>query len=222
MQPTDRSVVRRLGLAVAISLAVHGALLVLIQAQPGSGSSSRSGAPLQARIELQPATDQGPETKGPGQMQEAASEPAPMPAVAEPTQAASPARVTPGTARDEPATAKATDAVTSAPTTETGRPEVPFTADPTYYAVSVLDTPPRLLGPSDACYPQGATGEVAYVLLINETGKVDQVSVAAVQPTGLFTGAAAELCGQLAFVPGMRNGRPVRSRVRFVVGPTPH
>lgn len=224
MQPMDRSALRRLGFAVAISLAVHGALLVLIQAQPGSGAGSRSGTTLQARIEVQTATAQGPENKDSGQAQEALSEPAQTPAVAEPTQAASPARAAPGAARDEPARAKAIDAVAAAPapTTETGRPEVPFAADPTYYAVSALDTPPRLLGPADACYPQGATGEVAYVLLINETGKVDEVSVAAVQPTGLFTGAAAELCGQLAFVPGMRNGRPVRSRVRFVVGPTPH
>jgi len=224
MRPMDRSSVRRLGLAVALSLSVHGALLLLIQAQPGAGTSARSGVTLQARIEAQTATDQGPETKAPSQAEEAPREPAQTPAVAAPTEAASPARVTPGTARDEAATAlaKAAGAVAAAPTTETGRLEMPFATDPTYYAVSALDTPPRLLGSADACYPHGATGEVAYVLLINETGKVDEVTVAAAQPTGLFTGAAAELCGQLAFVPGTRNGRPVRSRVRFVVGPTPH
>lgn len=222
MQLMDRSSVRRLCVAVAISLAVHGALLGLIQAQSGSGARSQGGATLEARIEVLTATEQGSETKDPSQAQEAPAEPAQTPAAAEPTQAAFPAQATPGVARDEPAAVKGADAVASAPTTETGRPQMPLATDPTYYAVSALDTPPRLLGPADACYPQGATGEVAYVLLINETGTVDEVSVAAVQPAGLFTGAAAELCGQLAFVPGMRHGRPVRSRVRFVVGPTPH
>jgi outer membrane biosynthesis protein TonB len=152
---------------------------------------------------------------------EAPSEQSEAAGVTEPKEAASPIRATPDTARSEPVTtAPGAGGAATTPTPDTNSLEMPFARDPTYYAVAALDTPPSLLGPADACYPQGAIGEVAYVLLIDEHGAVDQVSVAAVQPSGLFTGAAVELCGQLKFAPGIRNGRPVRSRVRFVVGPT--
>lgn len=95
---------------------------------------------------------------------------------------------------------------------------MPFVRDPTYYAMAALDTPPRLLGSAEACYPQGAVGEVTYQISINEQGAVDEASVVSVKPQGLFTGAAVELCARLKFSPATKNGRTVRSRVRLVVG----
>lgn len=90
--------------------------------------------------------------------------------------------------------------------------------DTTYHTIAALDRPPVPLSQPDACYPQGATGEVVYELLIDERGTVRQADVLSVQPQGLFTAAAAELCARLKFSPAVKEGRSVRSRVRFVVG----
>lgn len=221
-QSMDRRTASRLGLALSMSLVAHGALLVIVQVQPGAGPGFPASAPLHARIEVQSGNGRAPGLEHSTPVVEAPSEPARTAAAFDSKEAVSPPAVLPEHARSEPVAAKAgTVGAAAPPTVDTGSLHTPLARDPTYYAVSSLDVPPRLLGPADACYPHGATGEVAYVLLIDDTGKVDQVTVAAAQPEGLFTGAAAELCGQLAFVPGMRNGRPVRSRVRFVVGPTP-
>jgi outer membrane biosynthesis protein TonB len=96
---------------------------------------------------------------------------------------------------------------------------VPLAADATYHPVSALDRPPSPLLRPDVCYPHGATGEVVYELLIDEAGVVTQAAVLTVKPLGLFTAAAAELCSKLRFSPAIKDGRAVRSRVRFVVGP---
>jgi TonB family protein len=96
----------------------------------------------------------------------------------------------------------------------------PLAADPTYHAITALDRAPAPLSRPDVCYPHGATGEVTYELLIDETGAVDQATVLGVNPVGLFTAAAAELCTRLRFSPAVKDGRAVRSRVRFVVGPS--
>lgn len=95
---------------------------------------------------------------------------------------------------------------------------MPFVRDPIYYAMAALDTPPRLMGTAEPCYPQGAVGEVTFQIAINEQGTVDEASVVAVKPQGLFTGAAVELCSRLKFTPATKDGRTVRSRVRLVVG----
>ena len=99
--------------------------------------------------------------------------------------------------------------------------ELPVGRDLTFYPVAALDIPPRPLGPADLCYPEGASGEVAYVLLIDEAGTVHEATLAAVRPENIFTGAALESCRALRFSPGIKDGRAVRSRVRFVIGPSP-
>lgn len=92
-------------------------------------------------------------------------------------------------------------------------------AEPIYYAIPALDQPPAPLTSPDECYPYGATGEVTYELMIDESGLVTRATVLDVKPQGLFTAAAAELCGRLKFSPAIKDGRTVRSRVRFVIGP---
>jgi outer membrane biosynthesis protein TonB len=99
--------------------------------------------------------------------------------------------------------------------------QAPLAPDSTYHLITALDRPPAPLTRPDACYPYGATGEVAYELLIDEAGTVNQVTVLAVKPVGLFTAAAAELCSALKFSPAIKDGRAVRSRVRFVVSSGP-
>jgi TonB family protein len=96
--------------------------------------------------------------------------------------------------------------------------EVPALRDANYYPVASLDEYPRPLSAVDPCYPHGASGEVALLLLIDDTGVVNEVSVLEAKPEGLFTAGAIQACRELRFSPGRKDGRPVRSRVRLVLG----
>jgi hypothetical protein len=48
---------------------------------------------------------------------------------------------------------------------------------------------------------------------------VTEASLVTVRPEGIGTAAALAGCRSLKFAPAMKDGRAVRSRVRFVVGP---
>lgn len=211
----DPQTARRIAWALGLSVAVHAALVVLIQAQPGGAPTLAGSWTVNARIEHQapapsdsvPAPVELPEpAKAEQNRTTTAAEPAPDAKLAR-ERAGADAKVATG------------GAVKSA--AQPPGIEMPFVRDPNYYAVAALDSPPRLLGAADGCYPQGAVGEVAYVLMINEQGTVDQVTVTSVNPQGLFIGAAVDLCSRLKFTPGVKDGRAVRSRVRFVVGSNP-
>lgn len=203
--------------ALGLSVAVHAVLVVLIQAQPGGAPSMAGSWTVHARIEAQPHAAGIPAPAVPEATELAKPEEARAAMAPEPVTESKPAREP---AVDSQQAAAAMSGAAKNASDARGI-EMPFVRDPNYYAVAALDTPPRLLGAADACYPHGAVGEVAYVLMINEQGSVDQVTVASVHPQGLFTGAAVDLCSRLKFTPGVKDGRAVRSRVRFVVGANP-
>jgi protein TonB len=208
----DAGTLRRLALALAVSAVVHAGVIVAIRAGPPSVSTA-PGMPIEARIE--PAERRGESelslaVPSPVPMQEVADAPAANSAAAPP---ATPARELslPPSAPAPAGSAQASNGATPAQT--------PLAPDSAYYLITALDRPPVPLTAPEACYPQGATGEVTYELLIDEKGVVNQATVLAVRPVGLFTAAAAELCRALKFSPAVKDGRAVRSRVRFVVGP---
>jgi protein TonB len=210
-----RPVSARLKWALGLSVVLHVGLVVLIQDQPGGDPSLSGISTLDARIEpqLQPEVPMAasPRVSVPASTADgSASEPSP---VTRPASDGLPSR-------PEAAPASTTTVVRppTVPTPPTAGVEMPFVRDPTYYAMAALDTPPRLLGSAETCYPQGAVGEVAYQISINEHGTVDEASVVSVKPQGLFTGAAVELCSRLKFAPATKDGRAVRSRVRLVIG----
>jgi outer membrane biosynthesis protein TonB len=214
-----RKTAERIGWALVVSLLIHATFVLLIQADPNGTPAAAGPRTLQARIER--TTAGAAEAKDPDAAAPVERRSEPRPAVAaERTPIASPpsVREAADTARDE--TAHAT-AETSKKPVEAGGLELPFVRDPTYYAITALDAPPRLLGAADVCYPPGAAGEVAYLLLIDENGTVEQATLTAMKPAGLFAASAVEQCSRLKFSPGMKDGRPVKSRVRFVVGPSP-
>ena len=210
----DPKTARRILFALCLSVAVHAALLALIEARPPAAGAAGDGI-VQAWLERAVSDAAIP----------SATEPASMTAASEqdddaqvPASAAEPALprdpTVPGAKEGDRA------AAASKPSVSAGI-EVPLARDLTYYSVSALDTPPRPLGSADLCYPEGASGEVAYVLLIDEAGSIDQATLVSVKPDGLFTAGALESCRSLKFAPAIRDGRAVRSRVRFVVGPSP-
>jgi protein TonB len=207
----DADTVRRLALALALSAVVHAGVILAIRAGPPNVSTA-PGMPIEARIE--PAEQRAEPEPSP-----AAPSSRPMQPVAAETPTAADASAAPPAPQlslapsvTAPAgNAQASDGATAVQT--------PLAPDSAYYAITALDRPPTPLTAPDACYPQGATGEVTYELLIDEAGVVNRATVLAVRPLGLFTAAAAELCSALRFTPAVKDGRAVRSRVRFVVGP---
>lgn len=215
----DPKTVRRIGWALGLSLAFHVGLVLLIQAQPGGSPSLAGSWTVHARIEHQAVTgvdaSSAATTVSPEPVKPEATKAVGVP---DPGPDAKPAR---DVASVEPKAGNSLQRDLPKDSSPARGIDMPFVRDPNYYAVAALDSPPRLLGAADACYPQGAIGEVAYVLLINEQGTVDQVTVNSVKPEGLFTGAAVDLCSRLRFTPAIKDGRPVRSRVRFVVGSRP-
>ena len=56
------------------------------------------------------------------------------------------------------------------------------------------------------------SGKVILLLLISETGSVDQVEILDSQPPGIYENSALATFSMIPFVPAIKDGRPVRSR----------
>ncbi|MDO8890779.1 MAG: energy transducer TonB [Sulfurimicrobium sp.] len=100
--------------------------------------------------------------------------------------------------------------------------EVPLIEDPTYYAAKEVDVHPTALQAIQPFYPEAAasaniTGSVVLVLLLDESGKVQELSVEEANPPGTFEQSALDAFRGARFTPAQRNGRVVKSRVRIKV-----
>ena len=87
----------------------------------------------------------------------------------------------------------------------------------TYYSADLLDSPPRLRENVQLTYPPRARaaeveGLVTLVLLINERGEVDDISVTQDQPPGYFGEAALTMLSQHRFIPARKQNQAVKSR----------
>lgn len=199
---------RRLAWALALSLAVHALLVASLQAGLPQRAAGAATA-IEVRI--------GPTAAEPPAREDARETPAPMRHDA--------AAMRPTAESFSIAPAQAPSAKPAAPS-EAGNAQAPDTAaaaltavhDSVYHVITALDRPPVPLMPPDGCYPGGARGEVAYELLIDENGVVKQAVVLSVQPLELSTAAAEALCAAVRFAPAVKDGRAVKSKVRFVVG----
>ena len=95
--------------------------------------------------------------------------------------------------------------------------DVPLPEDPTYYPAKQLDVHPVALHPITPQYPQAAAadnveGEVTLLLLIDESGVVQEVSVVEAKPEGYFEESAIDSFRNARFAPAQKNGRDVKSR----------
>ena len=209
-QPALAPALRRLGWALAASFLVHLLLIVSLKAGLPPQAAHSSGA-IEARIApLDPPQAQF-------QAQAEISEPV-LQSVQDVVDAVAPAEI-PSPA--QPVTARAQPEPVTEPAERDHRIDAGSVApsrEPTYYAITALDRPPVPLSPPDACYPDGATEEVEYELLIDENGTVNRAVVLSVRPVGLFTAAAEELCAAVRFSPAVKDGRTVKSKIRLVLG----
>jgi protein TonB len=101
--------------------------------------------------------------------------------------------------------------------------QVPVIRDPTYYAARFLDEYPRPLSSVEPRYPVQAardavTGKVTLLLLIDENGTLNEISVVESSPATIFDEAALTAFRDVRFAPARKGGRAVRSRVLITVG----
>jgi protein TonB len=200
----------RFALTLAGSLILHFALVFGLQIRPQITPHS-SSVILQARL-VDAALDapHPPRTPPDPQAMKLLSEDIPLPV----PQAAS-----------EPVSQQEAAAPSAAPEEKaTSLPivEVPLIEDPTYYKASEVDVHPSALQVIQPAYPDEATsanvaGSVVLLLLLDESGKVQDISVEEASPPGYFEKSALEAFRNARFSPAQRQGRVVKSRMRIKV-----
>lgn len=92
----------------------------------------------------------------------------------------------------------------------------------TVFDLAQLDSAPEPVFQPAPVYPAkaqsgGIEGFVELEFVVTEEGGVKNVVVSASAPPGMFEQSAAQAVGRWRFRPGLRNGRPVRTRVRQTV-----
>lgn len=202
--------VEKLALTLAASLIFHFALIfgLQIRAAPSSSHVSRV---IQAHLADAPAGVSALVTASPPEPESLVvqAEEAPLPP---PDHLAElPATATP------PASAAATEDNANLPSIE-----VPLIEDPKYYPALEVDVHPAALQAILPVYPEDAaranmTGNVVLVLLLDESGKVRELSVEEANPSGVFEQSALDAFRNARFSPAQRNGRVVKSRMHIKV-----
>ncbi len=207
----------RLALALALSASLHGALLMAVRV----GQVERPGpvAPrLTVRLAPQPSRPDAPVLQPTPQADSPVSEPAPQPEVPpvavqapSPPELASPAAE--GEAREGmPEAAAGTTTL-----------DLPLPPDPVYYPARQVDEHPVLVSGGKPVYPDEAArrdlkGEVIVLMLLNEHGRADEVSIVEAKPAGMgFEEAVIAWLREARFRPAMRQGRAVKARVVYHV-----
>ncbi len=208
----------KLALTLAASLILHFALIFGLQIRAESTASHTSHVIRAHLVE----TSNAVAAPQPAPMQ--APEPDVGPKTAPPeVYPAEPARA-PLLLPMEPEPPAAASASAAAPESSANLPsiEVPLIEDPTYYSAKEVDVHPTALQAIQPLYPEEAasanvTGSVVLVLLLDESGKVRELSVEEANPPGTFEQSALDAFRSARFTPAQRNGRVVKSRVRIKV-----
>ncbi|MES2353168.1 MAG: energy transducer TonB [Pseudomonadota bacterium] len=208
--------VRRLSTAFAVSAILHMTLMLYVAVQPPQPRLSR-GTEIEARIifaqQINPQRDitanqivlTAPQTSdlkvASNYSAELTSEPA----------------ISFVTSRDN-VSEKIEQQAATPRVDELSRPVIPLPADHTYYPASQLDIRPKSLAPIVPVFPSDAAaahvnGRVVLLVLIDETGQINDVSIVEATPAGYFEEATLIAIRNMRFHPGQRFGQAVKSRV---------
>ncbi|MBZ0104370.1 MAG: TonB family protein [Sulfuricella denitrificans] len=199
----------KMALSLAASLLLHFALIFGLQIRSVPAVSHASPV-IQARLVEVPqiTTVKSPE---PSALLVKTQEPAPLPLpLSEPAVSGPPAPAPPASA----ATPESSEPLPSI--------EMPLIEDTKYYPAVEVDVHPSALQVIQPRYPDEAAGasvagSVVLVLLLDESGKVQALSVEEASPPGVFEQSAMDAFRNARFSPAQRNGRVVKSRVRIKV-----
>lgn len=122
-----------------------------------------------------------------------------------------------------PAPAKTETASARAPekTSPLAGPDIPMPRDEIYYSIRQLDVQPSPLTPlRPVCSEAGEfKEEITLLVLINEFGLVDDVSVVKAPPSGQCVQQMLALLKPVRFSPGIKDGRAVKARAQIVFRP---
>lgn len=221
-----RQTYARLGLMLLLSALLHGALILAVRVgqveRPGAASQrltvrlAKMDQPVPPPPQ-QPASPRALERPSP-LAQPDARPPAPQaepgpPSREAPAQSAQPQPAKPGAAKpgmpEEAAGATTLD--------------MPLPEDTTYYPARDVDEHPVLVSGGRPVYPEQAArdnvkGEVTVLMLLNEHGAADEVSIIDAKPANEgFEQAVIAWLRDARFKPAMRKGRAVKARVVYHV-----
>lgn len=224
--PRHRAYVR-LGLMLLLSALLHGALIFAVRVgqveRPGS-ASQRLTVRL-ANVD-QPIPRRAEQPRASVRAMETASPPAPPELKAAPPQPApAPASPQPAAQSEQPQQGKPSEAKPGMPEQAAGATtlDMPVPEDTTYYAAREVDEHPVLVSGGRPVYPEQAArdnvkGEVTVLMLLNEHGAADEVSIIDAKPAGQgFEQAVIAWLRDARFKPAMRKGRAVKARVVYHV-----
>ena len=91
-----------------------------------------------------------------------------------------------------------------------------------YFSTGDLDAPMTILARTPPLYPlrarqRGTEGWVSVRLLVDEEGKVTDVSIIAAQPVGVFEESVRRCVRNWRFSPGLVAGQPVKAQVETTI-----
>lgn len=194
-----RNLALKLVAALALSLAVHGALIFGARTSLAVRSAQESPRILRARLA-------------------AIEVPAPVP---RPEMDVAPVSASPVAAPDGPSAQRNTPR-RGAPAPIAAAPDqkasLPVAIDPVFYTWREVDVTAKLIGvgaPVNAA--PGERGHVLVEVWVDETGRVDHAAIVEADPAGRFDAATLAYYERARFSPAMKDGVPRRFRTRFMV-----
>lgn len=208
--PDNRRVWQRLGVALALSVAVHAWFAFGLTVKPAR-HAGRPGRALEARLvamqepaPASPVAVLGKKASVPPPVGEPAP---PRPEPDKPHSEPPPEPLSPVESRVEPPPVEGPPGI-----------EVPQVEDPEFYPARMLDRFPKPVAEVELHYPDRAdsedlSGTVTLLLLIDELGMVVKASVVEADPPGYFEEAAVEAFRSVLFTPAERDGKVVKSRL---------
>jgi periplasmic protein TonB len=201
----------RLSVAVVLSATLHLYLIYGLALQSTRGPADHPSI-INARLLSEPAVMKRQTLAAPAipQLRRVAPGPPQVPSLPEPVETPAPP-------------AQAFSAADLGPEPEVAVASLP---DPVHYAAKELDVYPQPLIRIEPVYPPAALageigGSVTLLILIDESGRVTDVSVVDASPQDVFEESARRAVAAGAYSPAQKDGRAVRSRilVRFDYDP---
>jgi len=205
----------RLAAAVSVSLLLHALLLFGFRV----GQIERPGEPVH-RLEVRLADVAKPVAS------QDEKQPVLVRAINKPVPAPQPeVRPQPEPQPPQPESSKPAAARPGMPEQAAGATtlDIPLPEDVTYYPARDVDEHPVLVSGGKPVYPEKAgrdnlKGEVTVLLMLNEQGAADEVSIVEAKPAGYgFEEAVIAWLRDARFKPAMRKGRAVKARVVYHV-----
>jgi protein TonB len=210
-------------LAAALSASLHAVVVLIVRPEP---TGAQRGSPSPVLTATLDARRDAPAGVASEPSRDADRAPVAAPASGAKTAVRAPVEAVPAAlpARAPTESSLPSEPDRPAPRAEralpaSGLPEVPVIRDPTWYPVRQLDVLPRALQAVAPAFPERAerervlAGEVTLLLLVDEEGRVHELSVVDAKPEGYFEDAALQAFREATFAPGRRDGRVVKSRV---------